>query len=340
MSKYVKWLRGQEYMKIYREQSDGPRRHEQLDEQLDEHPNRLRTHQYLTLNLDTDNYLFSFLNIKDLLIVAQLNKLINKLVRTINIVKQFLEFRTYEEHHCLINFACANNYIELLDQLYILSNKFKYTFDTIIWIIKKGHIRILEWFLEKNLNLKFVDCNVLVMYCLIFYRSNILNRLIECNIVNKQNIIINEKTITYQYMIQNIIHVQTVHIKYELKMACASGIIEVLDILNKDKNLEEYFEDKNLRFGENKLNLVRIIMMNDHYRALKWVCVNYRNCVKNNIDKYILFLIQHNKYNMVKWFVQYELVTKIKNIKNLMKIAQDKRCTKIIDLLMRKIKNC
>lgn len=357
MFKYMKWFKfsknSKQLQNLGREQLGRQRGREQLEggrEQLEggreqpegprdlELPGELRCHEYLTLNLDTDKYLYLFFNLKELLIIGQLNKSINKLVQTYTIVKQFLEFRTYEGHHCLVNFVCANNYIELLNQLYILSNNFSYTFDTIIWIIKNGHMRILEWFLEKNLNLKFIDCNVLVMYCLICQRSDILDRLLKCAIVNQQNITINKKTIAYQYMIQNKNCTRAVHIKYELKMACASGMVEVLDILNKDKDLEEYFEDKNLSFGENKLNLVRIVMMNNHYQILEWICINYNNCVKNNIDKYIIFLIQHNNHSMIKWFIEYKTSPamnnyKIKDIKNLIKIAQDKHCTKIVDIL-------
>jgi len=259
--------------------------------------------QYVTLNFDTDQYLFSFLNIKDLLIVAQLNHLINKLVHKLNFIEQYSKFKTSEGHYRLINFVCANGYVELLNQIYTSADKFIYDLDAILWATKNDHIQILEWYQEKNLNYDFDESNILVIYCLIYQRLNILNWLVKHKKINKYYVFYFKQSITYQYMFKtdNIIVESQIDIRFEILMASISGIVEVLDIINKNKNLKVYFEDENLF-------LIRNMIMHDRIQALEWVCVNYEDHVRNKIDEHILFSIFHNKFNIVRWLIQYELV--------------------------------
>lgn len=283
-------------------------------------------HQYITSIVDTDKYLCTFLNVKDLLIFGKVSHAINNLIREITFVKQFLNFRNYEGWYRLVDFVCANNYIELLDQLYSSSNNFEYTLDTIIWAAQNGHMRILEWFQNKKLDYQYNSRNILIMYCLREKHLDILDWLNANKKIDESSIPYYKSCIAYKYGLpecDNFEIKNTIHV--EILMACIFGKIKVLDILNKDKNLKKHFDDKNL-------NLIRIIMMNNYYRTLKWIRANYDSCLCENVDDHILFLIHHNKYIIIKWFMDHKY--KINNIDNLIKMASKKHCVKIVNLLV------
>lgn len=122
---------------------------------------------YITKNLDTDTYLYEFINIRDLLTMTQINKSIYLIIHTIPMIKQYLE----SDEKYIVDFACKNNHVELLNSTYNLSNIFTYSQDALLETIDNNHLEIFEWFEINNIELECT--NILKEYARVTDKNEI-----------------------------------------------------------------------------------------------------------------------------------------------------------------------
>lgn len=110
--------------------------------------------QYITHFINTDQYLYQFIKIKNLLYLTQINHQMYNLIHALPIIKEYLEYKISEGVTSLIDFACKKNYVNLLDHIYN-TDKFEHKSFAIDLAVKNNCVDVFKWFKNKNLKIKF-----------------------------------------------------------------------------------------------------------------------------------------------------------------------------------------
>lgn len=242
--------------------------------------------EYITHVKNTDQYLYEFIFIKDLLNLTQINRSMNKLVQKLTIVEQYSGFKLSEGVRLLVDFACANNYIELLNNIYDFDDKFNYTSLATSEAAKYGRTKIFEWFKIK----KIIIHNENYAY----YRMNIYA--LKNNRIDVIEWLEKNKRKTYDNMtdIQNLKSIND-----KIRISCSYNMV---DYLNKLNNLElalfnKYFEDDDNGYVN------KSIINEGNIEILEWLHNNnYVQYLEKNLSKSIEIATDRNRHSVIKWF--------------------------------------
>jgi len=251
------------------------------------------SHKYITRVKNTDQYLYKFLFIKDLLNISQINHCVNKLICELTVIKQYSGFKLSEGINLLVDYACANNHIELLNNIYDLSDKFSYTHLATYEASKYGYIKIFEWFQMKKI--------IIYHENYAYYRMNIYalkNNRTDIIIWLKKN-----KRKTYN----KITDIEDLNVHDKIRMACSYNMVDNLDKINNSDPalLNVYF--KNDKYFNNYMS--KSIIEEGNVEILEWFHNhNYEQYLKYNLDKNIELATYLNRHSIIKWFVDHKYI--------------------------------
>lgn len=285
--------------------------------------------QYITQIFDIDKYLCKYFYVKDLLVIAQINKSVHKLIYDLTIVKQYLNFKIFEGQSLLTDFACVNNYVQLLDHIYNFNkvDELKYTLEGMRETTRRGHIQIFEWFSTNNIKIKYVDS--FELHAIINNHQNIilwLKKYVQGYELTTYSV---TKTYTYQKFILNIdveyFNLQSFYF-VEFLLISEYGLIEALNQINQNNNLRIRCE-----FDHHRIFFFNIAIKNGQIQILEWFRTNYNSILSTYALNNIQIAIKYNRYSIIKWFIDHKY--QIDNLDHLIKMAQDKNRLDIISLL-------
>lgn len=292
---------------------------------------------YITQNVNTDNYLCSFISIKNLLNVAQVNKSLNILVSELKIMKQYTGFKTCEGVNFLADFACENNYLELIDHIYKF-DKLKFTYIGLVKAAKNGHIEIFKWFnVHKNYvniytdGIYGIDETTILDDVLVYGHTNVYNWLINNDSSYEFGMIfenITDKYVYGEYVLKNnTIHITNKYFIGELYYIFKYGFVDALDQINKFDN------DRFVRFLERDTDYYfGLAILNGDLQILKWFHINHHKYIFKYALSNMNVAIKCNRYSIIKWFVDNGY--KFDNLNKLIEEAQNKNQIEIIKLLI------
>lgn len=265
---------------------------------------------------DINKYLYTFINIQGLLNLATVNKFYFESVHKLIIIKKYLEFKISEGKNTLVDFTCANNYIELLDHIY-KTDIFDYTYKSIHFAAKYSHWQVFEWFRIKKIKYDY---------------GYFLNRYINIHaIINKQPKIIEWlKKYQDEYEPDDINSISLPN--HKLILFCNYNMVDDLEIFNKS----------NPTFIANFLsmcttNFFGTIITEGNIQIIEWFHYNHSKYLNNYLPDNIKLAINYNRYSIIKWFVDHKYIIHSLNI--LIKFAKDRNRTDVVLLLESTKKN-
>lgn len=297
--------------------------------------------QYITQNIDTDKHFCKFFSVRDLLILARINHSIHNLIRKLIIVEQYSKFKLSEGITFLVDFAFANCYVELLDNIYKFNIEHNHAFIGIIFAARHGHIKVFEWFYNNNIITKYYsnDFNVqeknlmmgeIVEEAIFYNRSDIVElfKKYEPDIV--RDVKISNSYIYQKYILKKDIDCDpSMFVEDEIKLICCHGYV---DELNRIDALDKYFLcDYFMPVDNNSLNYFDVVILYGQKQILEWFRTNYIGYVSNYALNSLGFAIECNQYSIIEWFIDHKFV--IDNLNNLIEEAKNRNRPDIVNLL-------
>lgn len=282
---------------------------------------------YITRSKNTDEYLYQFFDIKNLLCLTQINHQLYNSIHTLPIINQYLEYKTSEGTTCLIDFACEKNYVKLLDHIYN-TNKFEYESYAIDLAVKNNCIDVLKWFKNKNLKIKFKRNYCL--YLIINDNENLIEWLNNTEYSYEGYISDIKSSLLYHHVIKKLNVTQSLPYFYNFKFDFE--VTSLVDSINLNFILDVVRYNYNLILHPHN---IKHIMKNGNVNVLEWINQHYKNLIFGYIKYYMDIALKYNRWTIVEWLVSHY---EIKNLNEIIQKIRTKNRPDIVKLLNKYIK--